>query len=138
MKKTVSILCASAMVFSLAACGATRTESDTATTNTDNSGGIQTTGGATTNASDLTVETSGNSAAAIRSDRGGGTVNVDGDSYTSNGYNSPAVDNNAIVTIDSGCTWTLTGDCTITSLTNNGTINFNGYTITLADGTVLS
>ena len=36
-----------------------------------------------------------------------------------------------------GCTWTLTGDCVITSLTNNGTINFNGYTITLADGTVL-
>lgn len=32
---------------------------------------------------------------------------------------------------------TLTGDCVITSLTNNGTINFNGYTITLADDTVL-
>ena len=33
-------------------------------------------------------------------------------------------------------TWTLTGDCTVTSLENNGTINFNGHTITLADGTV--
>lgn len=32
---------------------------------------------------------------------------------------------------------TLTGDCVITSLTNSGTINFNGYTITLAGGTVL-
>lgn len=32
---------------------------------------------------------------------------------------------------------TLTGDCVITSLANNGTINFNGYTITLAGGTVL-
>ena len=31
----------------------------------------------------------------------------------------------------------LTGDSTLTSLTNNGTINFNGHTITLADGTVL-
>ena len=31
----------------------------------------------------------------------------------------------------------LTGDCALTSLTNNGTINFNGHTITLADGTVL-
>lgn len=284
----------------------------------DNSGGIQTTGGGTTNAENLTVTTSGNSSAAIRSDRGGGTVNVTGGSYTSNGYNSPAVyptaaitvknakltannseslviegknsialenctvsgnmsstkgssslenvhtvmiyqsmsgdadvgtsefsmtggsligkngdlfyitnthciltlsgvtlknedpdgyllrvvgnsashgwgtagsngaqveftadaqtlesnilvdtistldltlqngssftgtinivDNaeggaavsdNAVVTIGSGCTWTLTGDCTITSLINNGTINFNGYTITLADGTVL-
>lgn len=30
------------------------------------------------------------------------------------------------------------GEGTLTSLTNNGTIHFNGYTITLADGTVLS
>ena len=48
-----------------------------------------------------------------------------------------AVSDNAVVTIGSGCTWTLTGNCTLTSLTNKGTINFNGYTITLADGTVL-
>lgn len=291
----------------------------TITTTADNSGGIQTTGGGTTNAANLTVNTSGNSAAAIRSDRGGGTVVVDKGTYTSNGYNSPAVystadvtvsnatltannseslviegknsiklnncdvsgnmsstegsssdenvhnvmiyqsmsgdaevgtsefdmtggsltgnngdmfyitnthsiinlsnvditnkdadaylmrvtgnsaargwgkagangaqveftasnqtlngdiavdtvstlnmtltdssdftgtiniidnaqngtavDNNAVVTIDSDSTWTLTGDCTVTSLENNGTINFNGHTITLADGTVLS
>ena len=37
----------------------------------------------------------------------------------------------------SSCVWPLTGVCTVTSLVNNGTINFNGYTITLADGTVL-
>lgn len=291
----------------------------TITTTADNSGGIQTTGGGTTNATNLTINTSGNSAAAIRSDRGGGTVVVDKGTYTSNGYNSPAVystaditvsnatltannseslviegknsiklnncdvlgnmsstegsssdenvhnvmiyqsmsgdaevgtsefdmtggsltgnngdmfyitnthsiinlsnvditnkdadaylmrvtgnsaargwgkagangaqveftasnqtlngdiavdtvstlnmtltdssdftgtiniidnaqngtavDNNAVVTIDSDSTWTLTGDCTVTSLENNGTINFNGHTITLADGTVLS
>lgn len=291
----------------------------TITTTADNSGGIQTTGGGTTNATNLTVNTSGNSAAAIRSDRGGGTVVVDKGTYTSNGYNSPAVystaditvsnatltannseslviegknsiklnncdvsgnmsstegsssdenvhnvmiyqsmsgdaevgtsefdmtggsltgnngdmfyitnthsiislsnvdivnkdadaylmrvtgnsaargwgkagtngaqveftasnqtlngdiavdtvstlnmtltdssdftgtiniidnaqngtavDNNAVVAIDSDSTWTLTGDCTVTSLENNGTVNFNGYTITLADGTVLS
>ena len=61
-----------------------------------------------------------------------GTVNI-----ADNAQNGTAVTDNAVVTIDSGCTWTLTGDCVITSLTNNGTINFNGYTITLADGTVL-
>jgi len=61
------------------------------TTTGDHSGGIQTTGGGTTNASSLTVQTYGNSAAAIRSDRGGGIVIVDGGSYTSNGYNSPAI-----------------------------------------------
>ena len=61
-----------------------------------------------------------------------GTINI-----VDNAQNGTAVSNNAVVTIESGCTWTLTSDCVITSLTNSGTINFNGYTITLADGTVL-
>ena len=60
-------------------------------TTNDNSGGIQTTGGATMNANNLNVKTEGNSSAAIRSDRGGGKVNVDGGEYVSKGYNSPAV-----------------------------------------------
>ena len=71
----------------------------TITTTADNSGGIQTTGGGTTNATNLTVNTSGNSAAAIRSDRGGGTVVVDKGTYTSNGYNSPAVYSTADITV---------------------------------------
>lgn len=62
-----------------------------------------------------------------------GTINI-----TDNEAGGTAVSDNTVVTIDAGCTWTLTGDCTISSLTNNGTINFNGYTITLADGTVLN
>ena len=65
-------------------------DSEIYTTN-DNSGGIQTTGGATMNAKNLSVKTEGNSSAAIRSDRGGGQVNVDGGEYVSKGYNSPAV-----------------------------------------------
>lgn len=36
-----------------------------------------------------------------------------------------------------GCFMRVCGNCAITSLTNNGTIDFNGYTITLADGSVL-
>lgn len=48
-----------------------------------------------------------------------------------------AAENHAVVTIGSGCVWTLTGDFTVTSLVNNGTIIFNGCTITLADGTVM-
>lgn len=60
-------------------------------TTKNNSGGIQTTGGGTMIASNLDVETQGNSAAAIRSDRGGGTVEVDGGSYVTNGTGSPAV-----------------------------------------------
>lgn len=60
-------------------------------TTENNSGGIQTTGGGTMIATNLDVETQGNSAAAIRSDRGGGTVNVNGGSYVTNGTGSPAV-----------------------------------------------
>ncbi|MEA5039900.1 MAG: hypothetical protein VB086_08680 [Clostridiaceae bacterium] len=56
-----------------------------------NSGGIQTTGGGTTNASNLDVETQGASSAAIRTDRGGGTVRVNGGSYVTNGTGSPSI-----------------------------------------------
>ncbi len=61
-----------------------------------------------------------------------GTIDI-----VENAAGGTAVGDNAVVTIESGCTWTLTGDCTLTSLTNYGTIDFNGHTITLADGTVL-
>ncbi len=62
-----------------------------------------------------------------------GTINV-----VDNEDGGTAVSDNAVITIEKGSTWNLTGNCVISSLTNNGTINFNGYTITLADGTVLS
>ena len=61
-----------------------------------------------------------------------GTVNI-----IDNAQGGEAVADNAVVTIAAGATWTLTGDCTLNSLENNGTLNLNGYTITLADGTVL-
>ncbi len=74
--------------------------SDTAITTTGNgSGGIMTTGGGVTCANNLTVETSGRSSAAIRTDRGGGTVVVDGGSYTSNGLGSPAIYSTADITV---------------------------------------
>lgn len=72
--------------------GTTVTISDSVIRTTENnSGGIQTTGGGITYASNLDVETQGNSAAAIRSDRGGGTVEVNGGTYVTNGTGSPAV-----------------------------------------------
>lgn len=64
-----------------------------------NSGGIQTTGGGVMNADDLDIETSGNSSAAIRSDRGGGTVTVNGGTYTTNGTGSPAIYSTADITV---------------------------------------
>ncbi len=72
-------------VFSYGSGTTVQISDSTITTTADNSGGLQTTDGGTTNAENLTVETSGNSSAAIRSDRGGGIVTVDAGSYTSNG-----------------------------------------------------
>lgn len=72
----------------------------TITTEEDTAGGIHAAGGGTLYAWDLTVETNGESSAAIRTDRGGGTVVVDGGSYTSNGHGSPAVYSTADITIN--------------------------------------
>ncbi len=71
----------------------------TITTTGDGSGGIMTTGGGITKASNLTVETSGQSSAAIRTDRGGGTVTVDGGTYTTNGLGSPSIYSTADITV---------------------------------------
>ena len=63
------------------------------------SGGLMTTGGGTMNASNLVIHTTGNSSAAIRSDRGGGTVNVTGGSYTTDGTGSPVIYSTADITV---------------------------------------
>ncbi len=61
-----------------------------------------------------------------------GTINI-----TENSEKGTAVSDNAVITLESGSVWNLTGNCTVTSVSGSGTINFNGYTVTLADGTVL-
>ena len=88
--------------------GTTVTISDSKITTTkDNSGGIMTTGGGIMNASNLEINTAGTSSAAIRTDRGGGTVTVDGGTYTTTGQGSPAVYSTADITV-SNATLTAT------------------------------
>ena len=94
----------------------------TITTTGDGSGGIMTTGGGVTHASNLTVETSGRSSAAIRTDRGGGTVVVDGGSYTTNGLGSPAIYSTADITVS---------DATLTSNLSEGVCIEGKNSITL-------
>ena len=71
----------------------------TITTSQDTSGGIHVAGGGTLHAWNVTAETSGESSAAIRSDRGGGTMVVDGGTYTSNGKGSPAIYSTADISV---------------------------------------
>ena len=134
----------------LATNGATVTiQNATVTSSAQNGNGVFSYGsGTTVNVSDSTITTTADAQTLD------GSILVDtisslnltlknGSTFTGavniaeNTEGGTAVSENAVITIESGCTWTLTGDCTITSLTNNGTINFNGHTITLADGTVL-
>ena len=68
-------------------------------TSKNNSGGIMVTGGGVLTASSLKVETDGNSSAAIRSDRGGGTINIEGGTFTTNGQGSPAIYSTADITV---------------------------------------
>lgn len=80
--------------------GTVYTADTTFTTQKDTSGGIHAAGGGTLYAWDMNVETNGASAAAIRSDRGGGTMVVDGGTYTSNGGGSPAVYSTADIAVN--------------------------------------
>lgn len=81
--------------------GTTLTIRDTVIKTTGSgSGGIMTTGGGVTYAYDLDVTTSGQSSAPIRTDRGGGTVYVEGGTYTSNGLGSPAIYSTAEIHVE--------------------------------------
>ena len=65
----------------------------------DTSGGVHVAGGGTLYGWDLDVEKNGESSAAVRSDRGGGTMVIDGGNYVSNGVGSPAIYSTADIAV---------------------------------------
>ena len=108
--------------------GTTVTISDSKITTTkDNSGGIMTTGGGTMIASNLEINTSGTSSAAIRSDRGGGTVTVDGGKYTTTGQGSPTIYSTANITVK---------NATLTSSASEGIVIEGKNSVTLENVTL--
>ncbi len=98
-------------------------------TKKDNSGGIITTGGGITKAYNLTINTSGISSAAIRTDRGGGTVTVDGGTYTTTGKGSPSVYSTANVKVK---------NATLKSNTSEGIVVEGKNSVTLEECTLTS
>lgn len=86
-----------------------------ATTNNSSSDG-------TTNASNLTINTSGTSSAAIRSDRGGGTVKVNGGTYTTTGNGSPSIYSTADITVN---------DATLVAKASEGIVIEGASTVTI-------
>ncbi len=69
------------------------------TTKQDTSGGLHVAGGGKLYAWNVTATTNGQSSAAIRSDRGGGTMVINGGTYTSNGTGSPAIYSTADIAV---------------------------------------
>ena len=150
-KKITAIICAAALILSLAACAkkadysgtgggqsSTVTQGDSATTISDDG-----------SYSDTSYFSTGDDENALRVE--GATVTLDGISVDKSAGSSSNTENgdfygvNAALLATNGANVTIK-NATVTSSAQNGngifsygsgTINFNGYTITLADGTVL-
>jgi hypothetical protein len=104
--------------------GTTITISDSKITTTkDNSGGIMTTGGGKMYATNLTINTSGISSAAIRTDRGGGTVEVNKGTYTTTGAGSPTIYSTASVTVNNAKLISKVSEGIVVEGKNSVTIN---------------
>lgn len=137
-KKLMALLCAAAMTVSLAACGA---GTDTTYAGQTLTGRVTAMDGTavTLALGELSEDAAPADGASSDNDSQQPPEMPSGDSGSqSDGGTPPEIPDGS--TGGSSFTEngeTLTGDCVITSLTNNGTINFNGYTITLAGGTVL-
>lgn len=87
-----------------------------------NSGGIEVAGGGTMYATNLTVDATVK--AAIRSDRGGGTMAVDGGTYTTNGSSgAPAIYSTADVTASNATLTAETSEAVVVEGLNSVTIN---------------
>ena len=92
------------------------------------SGGLMTTGGGTMNADNLTINTSGNSSAAIRSDRGGGTVTVNGGNYTTSGVGSPVIYSTADITVNDSSLESTASQGVVVEGKNSVTLNNSNLT----------
>ena len=99
----------------------------TITTSSNNSGGIMATGGGIINARNLTINTSGGSSAAIRSDKGGGTITLSGGTYTTSGQGSPAIYSTAEI---------IGSDVTLKSNTAQVVVIEGGNSVTLTNSTL--
>lgn len=92
-------------------------------TTSNNSGAIMVTGGGKLNATNVTAETDGNSAAPIRSDRGGGTMVVEGGKYTANGIGSPVIYSTANVTVNNATLISTKSEGAVVEGKNSITLN---------------
>lgn len=87
-----------------------------------NAGGIEVAGGGTINATNLTVNSKVK--AAIRSDRGGGTITVNGGTYTTSGSTgAPAIYSTADITVNNAILRSETSEAVVVEGLNSVTLN---------------
>jgi len=98
------------------------TNTNIKTTN-NNSGAIMVTGGGKLTANNVTAETDGNSSAPIRSDRGGGTLIVNGGNYISHGVGSPVIYSTADIIVNNSNLTATTSEGVVVEGKNSVTLN---------------
>ena len=108
----------------------------TINTTENNSGGIMVTGGGTINASNLTIDTKGGSSAAIRSDRGGGIITVNGGKYSSYGSGSPAIYSTADITVNDATLYSVISEAVV--IEGKNSVKLNNVTATGKNSTLNS
>lgn len=113
--------------------GVVTISNSTINTTSNNSGAVMVTGGGTLTANDLTVNTRGNSSAPIRSDRGGGTMTINGGTYESNGVGSPVVYSTADVYVNGAEMISTASEGVVVEGKNSVTLN--GVTMTADNNT---
>ncbi len=113
--------------------GVVTISNSTISTTSNNSGAVMVTGGGTLTANDLTVNTKGNSSAPIRSDRGGGTMTINGGTYESNGVGSPVVYSTADVYVNGAEMISTASEGVVVEGKNSVTLN--GITMTADNNT---
>ncbi len=92
------------------------------------SGGVMVTGGGTLNATNLTVTTQSGSSAPIRSDRGGGELNVKGGEYKSYGSGSPAIYSTADIKVEDATLYADISEAVVVEGKNSVTITNSDVT----------
>ena len=102
-------------------------------TTSNNSGGVMVTGGGTLTAENLVVNTKGNSSAPIRSDRGGGTMTINGGRYESSGVGSPVVYSTADIYVNNAEMISTASEGVVVEGKNSVTLN--GVTMTADNNT---
>lgn len=92
------------------------------------SGGVMVTGGGTLNATNLTITTKSGSSAPIRSDRGGGHLNVTGGVYKSYGSGSPAIYSTADIQVKDATLYSDIAEAVVVEGKNSVTITDSDVT----------